>query len=179
MMVGYNWRSFHNLSNPEVMDAAQVGRNLAVGRGYTTQFIRPFSIYLINKRNQARYGNGSAEVAADPAQLKGTHPEGLHPDLANPPVYPLVLAGLMKGLPFNYPVNVQDAFWSVPARQTMDSRFLSQWVRSGEHSWASCILESLLRNYIPASFPLRAAPQGLFPEQLFLTDHERWATANP
>lgn len=117
LVVGYNWRSFHNLSNPEAMDAAQVARNLAEGRGYTTQFIRPFSIYLIKKRNQAKYENPSAEVAADPAQLKGTHPEGPHPDLANPPVYPVVLAGLMKVLPFKYPVNVQDAFWSEPSRQ--------------------------------------------------------------
>ena len=62
--------------------------------------------------------------------------------------------------------------------QTMDSRFLSQWVRSGEHSWPSFILESLLRNYIPGSFPLRTAPQGFFPEQLFLTDHDRWSTVN-
>lgn len=114
LLVGYNWRSFHNLSNPEAMDAAQVGRNLARGRGYTTQFIRPFSIYLIKKRNLARFGDSSAEVASDPAQLKGTHPEGLHPDLANPPLYPLVLAGLMKGLPFQYPVNVQGLFWSEP-----------------------------------------------------------------
>ena len=111
VVVGYNWRSFHNLNNPEAMDAAQVARNLAEGRGYTTQFIRPFSIYLIKQRNQARSGKVAAEVAADPAQLKGPHP-----DLANPPGYPVVLAGLMKVLPFKYPVNVQDAFWSVPAR---------------------------------------------------------------
>ena len=106
LVVGYNWRAFHNLNNAEAMDAAQLGRNLAEGRGFTTQFIRPFSIYLVKKRNQAKYGNTSAEVTADPAQLKGTHPEGRHPDLANPPVYPVVLAGLMKVLPFRYPVNV-------------------------------------------------------------------------
>ena len=29
----------------------------------------------------------------------------MHPDLANPPVYPVVLAGLMKILPFNYTVS--------------------------------------------------------------------------
>jgi hypothetical protein len=60
--------------------------------------------------------------------------------------------------------------------QTMDNRFLSQWVRAGEHSWASFILESMLRNRIPETFPLRKAPQGFFPEQLFLTDFERWST---
>jgi len=58
--------------------------------------------------------------------------------------------------------------------ETMDNRFLSQWVRAGEHSWASFILESMLRSQIPAKFPLRKAPKGFFPEQLFLSDYERW-----
>jgi len=58
--------------------------------------------------------------------------------------------------------------------QTMDARFLSQWVRAGEHSWGSFILESMLRKEIPTTFPLRVAPAGFLPEQLFLTDWERW-----
>ena len=32
---------------------------------------------------------------------------GRHPDLANPPVYPVMLAGLMKMLPFHWPVETQ------------------------------------------------------------------------
>jgi 4-amino-4-deoxy-L-arabinose transferase-like glycosyltransferase len=60
--------------------------------------------------------------------------------------------------------------------ETMDNRFLSQWVRAGEHSWASFILESMLRSQIAANFPLRKAPKGFFPEQLFLSDYERWKT---
>ena len=60
--------------------------------------------------------------------------------------------------------------------ETMDSRFLSQWVRAGEHSWASFILESLTRKQIAPSFPLRKAPNGFLPEQLFLSDYERWKT---
>jgi len=62
--------------------------------------------------------------------------------------------------------------------QTMDNRFLSQWVRAGEQSWANFILESILRGRIPDTFPLRKAPQGYFPEQLFLTDFERWPTTS-
>jgi hypothetical protein len=58
----------------------------------------------------------------------------------------------------------------------MDARFLSQWVRPGEHSWGSFILDSMLRGQIPASFPLRKAPAGFLPEQLFLTDYDRWKT---
>ena len=62
LLVGYNWRSFRNLGTQEAMDAAQVARNLAEGRGFTTQFIRPFSIYLVKKRNEAKFGDSSAEV---------------------------------------------------------------------------------------------------------------------
>jgi hypothetical protein len=94
LMLGYNWRGFRNLGTQEAMDAAQVGRNLAEGRGFTTQFVRPISIYLVKKHNQDRMQPTAEDTSPDYAQL-----EGLHPDLANPPVYPLVLAGLMKVLP--------------------------------------------------------------------------------
>jgi hypothetical protein len=82
-------------------------------------------------------------------------------------------------------LNAQEDFFAVndflkPIRslyltpQTMDSRFLTEWVRAGEHSWGSFVLESMLRNEIPQTFPLRKAPKGYLPEQLFLTDWERW-----
>jgi len=105
----YNWRGFRNLGTQEAMDAAQVGHNLAQGRGFTTQFVRPFSIYLVKSHNRDRLQPTPDEPRPDYAQLKG-----FHPDLANPPVYPLVLAGLMKVLPFDYEVNLRSAFWSVP-----------------------------------------------------------------
>jgi hypothetical protein len=41
--------AFKNLSTIEGMDAAQVGRNFAEGKGFTTEFIRPFSMYLVRK----------------------------------------------------------------------------------------------------------------------------------
>jgi hypothetical protein len=58
--------------------------------------------------------------------------------------------------------------------RTMDNRFLSQWVRAGENSWASFIMESVLRSRIPENFPLRWSGPGFLPEQIFLTDRERW-----
>ena len=73
LIVGYNWRAFRNLSSQEAMDAAQVGRNLAQGKGFSTQFIRPFSIYLLRNHN-------ADKAPSDPARLKSDHP-----DLANPP----------------------------------------------------------------------------------------------
>jgi 4-amino-4-deoxy-L-arabinose transferase-like glycosyltransferase len=97
------------MGTQEAMDAAQVARNLAEGNGFTTQFIRPFSIYLVKTHNQDRMTAAEGEARPDLARIKGSHP-----DLANPPVYPLVLAGLMKVLPFKPEVNLTSAFWSVP-----------------------------------------------------------------
>jgi Dolichyl-phosphate-mannose-protein mannosyltransferase len=108
LLVVNNWRSFRNFNTQEAMDAAQLGRNLADGNGYTTQFIRPFSIYLIKKHNEAKYGLMPAPNA-DYAEIKGRHP-----DIANPPVYPCLLAALMRILPFKYPVDNTHLFWSVP-----------------------------------------------------------------
>ena len=66
------------------MDAAQVARHLAEGKGYTTDFIRPFSVYLMQKHNHALHaGEIQTTNAVDFAELNGPHP-----DLANPPVYP-------------------------------------------------------------------------------------------
>jgi hypothetical protein len=61
--------------------------------------------------------------------------------------------------------------------ETMDGKFLSDWIRSSEHSWGTFIIQSVLLNQIPPSFPLRLAPTGFLPERLFLTDQERWKTA--
>ena len=84
----YNQRQFQNFSSPEAMDVAQVARNLAEGKGYTTQFIRPVSLYLIQKHQ----GGASLPLASP------------HPDLANAPVYPYVLAGLMTVAPFDFQI---------------------------------------------------------------------------
>jgi hypothetical protein len=122
VLICYNWRAFRNMNNQEAMDAAQVARNLATGHGFTTDFIRPFSIHLVKVHNQGRLTSTNADVRPDYAQIKG-----LHPDLANPPVYPLVLAGAMKVLPFNYAVNLNDPFWSKPAFRPTPERPRDFW----------------------------------------------------
>ena len=81
LMLGYNWRCFRNMGTQEAMDSAQVAHNLAQGRGFTTQFIRPFSVYLVKKHNAGRMQATDEDPRPDYAQLKG-----MHPDLANPPV---------------------------------------------------------------------------------------------
>ena len=109
----YDARAYRNLATQEAMDSAQLARNLAEGKGYTTLFIRPFSLYLVQSHNEARNAGAPAGTNdLDFAQIKD-HP---HPDLANPPVYPLVLAGLMKVLPFHYPVDLKNPFWSEASR---------------------------------------------------------------
>jgi hypothetical protein len=104
LVVGYNWRAFRNLATQEAMDSAQLARNIAEGKGFTTLFVRPFSIFLLKKHNQAK---GDKAWSEDAGRLKG-----MHPDLANPPVYPVLLAGLMKVLPFNYDASTTSPFWS-------------------------------------------------------------------
>jgi 4-amino-4-deoxy-L-arabinose transferase-like glycosyltransferase len=108
LTVGYNWRAFRNMASQEAMDSAQLAHNIAEGRGYTTFFVRPLSIYLLKKHNKE---TGDAAYANDLGRLK----EG-HPDLANPPVYPTLLAGLMKVLPFRYSVSTIKPFWSSGGR---------------------------------------------------------------
>jgi hypothetical protein len=102
-LIGYNMRAFKNMSTQEAMDSAQLARNIAEGKGYTTLFVRPFSMYLVKR-------HALQKKDADPrnlCQLKGNHP-----DLANPPVYPFVLAGLMKVFNFNYSTSVTKPFWT-------------------------------------------------------------------
>jgi len=57
---------------------------------------------------------------------------------------------------------------------TTDSRILSQWVRAGQKSWPTFILEFLFRGRVPEKFPLQVARAGYFPEQLVLCDYKRW-----
>ncbi len=82
----YDSLAYRSLASREAMDMAQLGHNLAEGRGYTTLFIRPLSLYLVKSHR------------ADQASLM----KGPHPDLANPPVYPCLLAGLFKLVPSRY-----------------------------------------------------------------------------
>ena len=104
----YNLRAYRNLATQEAMDSAQLARNIADGKGYTTLFIRPFSLYLVQSHNEAKHVAAPATTNLDFAHIKYTP----HPDLANPPVYPIMLAGLMKVLPFHYPVELKKPFWS-------------------------------------------------------------------
>jgi hypothetical protein len=41
-------------------------------------------------------------------------------------------------------------------------------------SWGRFILQSLSKGQVPDGFPLKKAPTGFLPDQVFLTDWERW-----
>jgi hypothetical protein len=107
LFLRYDFHAYRNLATPEGMDAAQLARNIAEGKGYTTLFIRPLSLYLVQNHSVA-----ASALAPTNASFDFAHLNGPHPDLANPPVYPVLLAGLMKILPFHYAVNTTSPFWS-------------------------------------------------------------------
>ena len=99
LTLTYQWRGYRNLASLEAMDQAQLARNIAQGRGYTTDFIRPFSVFLLQQQDAKKPAKESV-LASDPGMLKAGHP-----DLSNAPFYPVYLAGLMKVLPFEFDVN--------------------------------------------------------------------------
>ena len=112
LAVLYDLTAYRGFNSPEAMDAAQVAHHVAEGKGYTTDFIRPFSVYLIQKHNHALYaGEIQMTNEVDFAELNGAHP-----DLANPPVYPTVLAGLMKLGPPDWKAETTKPFWSEGGR---------------------------------------------------------------
>lgn len=87
LAVIYQTTEARNFSAPDAMDAAQLGRNLAEGRGYTTGFIRPLSLHLLQERTLEQGGDPQTVLTAP------------HPDLENPPVYPTLLAAVFKVMP--------------------------------------------------------------------------------
>lgn len=94
--VWYDMTEYRNFHAPEAMEAAALARNIARGEGFRTQCIRPLSIYLVGE--QGLKEKKDTRLSRMP-----------HPDIATPPVYPLLLAGLMKVLPFNYQIGPR--FW--------------------------------------------------------------------
>ena len=107
LTLWYDAHAYRNLTTPEGMDAAQLARNIAEGKGYTTLFLRPLSLYLVQAHSEA-----GTTLSLTNANFDFAHVKSAHPDLANPPVYPVLLAGLMKILPFHYAVDLKKPFWS-------------------------------------------------------------------
>ncbi len=122
LAVAYDLRAYKNLSNPDAMDAAQVARNIAEGKGFTTQFIRPVSLYLVGQKT------GAASLT------------NAHPDLANAPAYPAVLAGAMSVLPFDFKFPKEDQF------RTWQPEQVIAWVNQALFLLAVLLTWRLARN---------------------------------
>jgi MFS family permease len=75
LMFLYTGVHFYGLDNAEAMEAAQLGRNLATHGTFHTQVVRPSSLRMLMDR------------AGGPEPLMDAHP-----DLLQPPIYPLYLA---------------------------------------------------------------------------------------
>ena len=104
--VAYDIRAFKNLSSADAMDAAQLARNLAEGRGYVTGNITPFSMYLVKQRHDEQIEKrAAAGIKIEPGDhLDEMKLRNNHPDLANAPLYPWLLSLYMKVVPFNYSI---------------------------------------------------------------------------
>ena len=112
LVVLYDLGSYRGFNSVEAMDAAQVARHVAEGQGYTTDFIRPLSVYLVQRHNHDIHpGEIQTTKPVDFAELGGTHP-----DLANAPVYPTVLAGLIKVFRPSWKAETRKLFWSEGGR---------------------------------------------------------------
>src|ERR1051325_2480297 len=83
LMALYDSFCFRHFANPEAMDAAQLARNVAFGKGFTTSFVRPFSIALTRAQRADR----------SPLLKEG------HRDISNAPLYPLFLSPLVRMAP--------------------------------------------------------------------------------
>src|ERR1051326_2775685 len=90
----YDVLEYRNFATAEAMDSGQLARSIAEGDGSTTLFVRPLDLFLIEQQ-QARLKQRTEDFSI----LKSGHP-----DLANPPVYPFLLAGLMKALPLDWEI---------------------------------------------------------------------------
>jgi len=80
VILVYTGTQFVGLRDRETMDLGQLGRNLAMGRGYVTRNIRPIDASYLAAAGKLKLSEGRVAL----------------PELWTPPVYPLVLAGWFK-----------------------------------------------------------------------------------
>ncbi|NJM55357.1 MAG: hypothetical protein HC841_05095 [Verrucomicrobiae bacterium] len=93
LLVAYDVRVARNFATGEAMDAAQLARNIAAGEGYTTRYVRPMSLWMVEK---TRLAGGQFPTNVPRGELALLTKAGTHPDIANAPAYPYLLAGYMR-----------------------------------------------------------------------------------
>lgn len=75
VIVLYAGTQFFGLREKQAMDMGQLGRNLAMGRGYVTGVVRPLDLYYLNAAGKPTLGAGQVRI----------------PELWTPPGYPVML----------------------------------------------------------------------------------------
>ena len=97
----YTGTQFYGLHDAEPMDAGQLARNLARGRGYVTQNIRPLEIWYLTS------------IGRPPLNpIANTQPE-----LWTPPMYPAVLSAAFHVMPPNF--DVMNGAWTLGADRVL------------------------------------------------------------
>jgi hypothetical protein len=109
----YTGTQFFGLSEPEVMDRAQVGRNLAKGRGYTTQNLRPSDLWHLTHLK-----DGRSALAGEQKVI---------PDLWTPPVYPFLLSVVFRVIPVQVDLTEAAKSLKVDAELPRDFRVLESY----------------------------------------------------
>jgi 4-amino-4-deoxy-L-arabinose transferase-like glycosyltransferase len=94
LMMLYNVREFQNLGTQEAMEQAQLARNIARGKGFVTDVIRPLDLHVLKEHQKSD-------------KLTITLPQ---PDLANAPAYPWLLAQWMKAGRWTYEIEKPEGF---------------------------------------------------------------------
>src|SRR5687768_12729310 len=61
----YNLASYQNFSTAEAMDAAQLARNISEGEGFTTDVVRPLSLYLLKRHGAKEDSTNSFSAQID------------------------------------------------------------------------------------------------------------------
>jgi len=88
------WRQFHGAATEATLAQADLGRQVALGRGFTTEIIYPQEVAFLSAQG----------VRFDPAVP--------YPDIYQAPLYPLLIAGGLRVLPASLRARL---FASVPA----------------------------------------------------------------
>ena len=76
----YTGTQFYGLRSRETMDLAQLGRNLAMNRGYVTENIRPLDLAYLGSIGKPSLSKGRESI----------------PELWTPPLYPVILSAWFR-----------------------------------------------------------------------------------
>jgi hypothetical protein len=92
LLVFYDFSFYRGLNDAQSMDNAQLARQIARGRGFTTEFLRPHALVQMQAHlaAQSLLGGGSGELF--PADRFPAGAPRILPDTYNAPGYPCLLA---------------------------------------------------------------------------------------